>query len=580
MDEKNSIIGKIFFKKYQILKLLGSGEYSKVFLAKNIKNNSLYAAKLEEKEKYKFMKYLEKEAYFLYSLQGFGIPEIITYGHSGKYNILIQQLLGKSLTFLFDNNKNKNKIKDLCMAAIQIIERIEFIHSKFILHHDIKPDNFLVGYPDNKNIYLIDFGLSGKYRSSRTKKHINFLINDSNPGTAEYLSLNASFGIEQTRRDDLESVAYMLIRLGKGKLLWNNVKAKNKIEYLVKIYDMKKYISVEKLCQGLPKEFCIFTKYVRNLKFKEQPNYDYLKKLFLNALKKMGEENDLNFSWINSFERNNSNKIISHNLNTSEKKSLMKKRLINKIKDSNLSKTKINNMISYNEINKKSKKTDEKNNYNSSLIETNTSQKLISFKKNRSEFPLKMLSLSLKQLNRHQIKNNNNNLANIQNYGNKNIKNHNIISFNPPYIINLINDNIKNKTQIETSSNKNSNLIQNESFSPKSQRTKKALNMKKSCIFNPKDNYIRKINSKKKDTNNESKTFRYNSRNNNLINGKSSLFLQSLYETDFCCNNINYKDLETDINYYNGDRNRIYNLLESSIKTYRSDTGNDYNYKY
>ena len=561
MDEEKSVIGKIFFKKYKILKLLGSGEYSNVFLVKNLINKTFYAAKIEEKEKYKFMKYLEKESYILYSLQGYGIPEIITYGHSGKYNILIQQLLGKSLKYLFD--KSKNKIKDLCMAAIQIIDRIKFIHSKYIIHRDIKPENFLVGYPNTNFIYIIDFGLSAKYRSSRTKKHINFQINKFNPGTAEYLSLNASLGVEQTRRDDLESMAYMLIRLGKGKLLWDNVKAKTRIDYLFKIYNMKKNISVEKLCQNLPKEFCIFTEYTRNLKFEELPDYNYLKKLFLNVLKKMGEENDLNFSWINCFERKNNYKRVtspktSRNSNNTSRKSTLRTRLLNKLENSSLSK-------------KHSTIDNENNNMKSQKINVNINnffsaeklifQKVLPGTKTCSKLSRKIPLFNSKKLDNtliSQLKNNNHYLTNSQDF--ENIKKNNI-SPAIPLNINFSKFNIKNASQIIMLPIKNINLNKNESFTPKIQRTKKIT--KTEIKFTSKNNCDNKTIKKnknviKKPKNTHFKNKSMNTSNNNIM--KHSIFLSGL-DKNFNYNNINNNDLETDINYYNGDRNRIYNLV-------------------
>ena len=75
-------------------------------------------------------------------MKGLGIPEVLSYGHSGKYNILIQNLLGISLGELFYRNGNKFCLKDICMFTIQILDRIEFIHSKNIIHRDIKPENF------------------------------------------------------------------------------------------------------------------------------------------------------------------------------------------------------------------------------------------------------------------------------------------------------------------------------------------------------------------------------------------------------------------------------------------------------
>ena len=292
-ESQSELINKLIFSKYKIINRIGKGNFSRVYLVQNKITKKLYAAKLEEKVKSRGI--LEKETCFLCLLKGYGIPEVITYGHSGKYFVLIEQLLGKSLLELF--KKSKNKIKDACMTAIQLIDRLRFIHSKYIVHRDIKPENFLVGYPDSSNIYIIDFGLSRKYRSSRTGNHIKFYVNKAVPGTICFLSLNASAGIESTRRDDLESLAYMLIYLCNGKLPWNDINGQNINECLDKIYLMKKTISLPKLCKNLPNEFITFTKYTRQLKFEQEPDYNYLKNLFIHALKTMNETNYLKFSW-------------------------------------------------------------------------------------------------------------------------------------------------------------------------------------------------------------------------------------------------------------------------------------------
>ena len=334
MKNDNELINKLIFGKYQILKSLGKGSFCDVYLIKNIKTKKLYAAKIEEK--ISSLGRLEKEAYFLYILKGFGIPEVITYGHSGKYNILIEQLLGKSLKELL--KISKNKIKDVCMSAIQIIDILRYVHSKYIVHRDIKPENFLIGNPDLSNIYIIDFGLSRKYRSSRTGKHIEFSINKTIPGTAGYLSLNATTGVEQTRRDDLESLAYMLIYLAKGKLPWTGIKGKNVNECIYKAYLMKSTISLLELCKDLPKEFITFTKYIRQLKFEQEPDYNYLKNLFIHVLKTMKETNDLKFSWIKieKFPSKNDSEIILKNRSPFHKSS-SRTRLLKKIENLQLS---------------------------------------------------------------------------------------------------------------------------------------------------------------------------------------------------------------------------------------------------
>ena len=164
-------VNRIIFQKYLPIKTIGKSPQSAVFLGKCVKEKKYVAIKIQNKNS--MTSDLEQEAYYLYLLRGFGIPKIISYGISGNYKVLVEALLGKSIDVLLNkNNDPKSKMKDICMIAIQIMERIEYIHNKNIIHLDIKPANFLVGNPDDSVIYPIDYGISKKYRSSIKGKHI------------------------------------------------------------------------------------------------------------------------------------------------------------------------------------------------------------------------------------------------------------------------------------------------------------------------------------------------------------------------------------------------------------------------
>ena len=306
----NSLINRLLFKKYRINKLLGRGSFGCAFEGINIIDNSKVAIKVEKKNNQSHL--LELESNFLSILKGFGIPEIKSYGYSGNFYILIEELLGSNLSQILKSIKSYT-IKDLAMIAIQIIDRLEYVHSKNIIHRDLKPENFLVGCKNNSIIYIIDFGISRKFRSSRTGKHIKFGKIGRIFGTLRYISHNASRGMEQSRRDDLESLAYMLVYLFVGKLPWQDVKLRNinfKKKYLEMLY-LKTYLSPETVCKGLPPEFSEYLKYCKNLLFEQDPNYEYLRNLFRNVLRNINSINDLRFSWIN----NNSNNIMELNMN-------------------------------------------------------------------------------------------------------------------------------------------------------------------------------------------------------------------------------------------------------------------------
>ena len=260
------------FKKYKPIKKIGFGSFGSIYSAIRISDKKKFAMKIEKKDKQKNSN-LELEAYYLYNLQGFGFPKLISYGHIQKYNILIESLLDKSLHTIFLKTKTLCGIEDLCLIGLQILDRLEWIHSKNIIYRDVKPENFLIGINDPNIIYVVDFGLCKKYRSSKTGKHILPKLTGKFNGTLRYASSNVVRGKESSRRDDLISLGYMLIYLLKRKLPWpNSFKGLTRQKYSDLVHS-KETNDDGKLFNNLQEELVDYMKYTKNLKFEQEPDY-------------------------------------------------------------------------------------------------------------------------------------------------------------------------------------------------------------------------------------------------------------------------------------------------------------------
>ena len=149
-----------------------------------------------------------------------GIPKVHHYGIVGKYNVLVMDLLGDSLEDLFQFCRKRFDLKTVLMVGSQMLTRIEYVHMQRYIHRDIKPDNFLMGTGKKKaKVYMIDFGLAKKYVSSEGK-HAVYREGKELTGTARYASQNSHLGIEQSRRDDLAGLMYVLLYFMRGSLPW------------------------------------------------------------------------------------------------------------------------------------------------------------------------------------------------------------------------------------------------------------------------------------------------------------------------------------------------------------------------
>jgi len=248
----------IIANKYKIIEKLNNGEFGTIFKAENIRTKEPVAIKMESISVETKMLKRETQIY-QYLGKAVGVPQVKWYGSTEEYNYMVMPLFGDSLA------SKTFSLVDSFSIGQKIVRILSFIHEKGLIHRDVKPDNFVFNQ-DGTDVYIIDFGLCKKYIDN-DNKHIEMKSGKTIIGTPNFVSVNVHNGVEPSRRDDLISVAYIILYLINGGLPWQTKR------------EMKE-IKMQKQCilqwSKTPSKLIEYLTYCENLKFDETPDYEYL----------------------------------------------------------------------------------------------------------------------------------------------------------------------------------------------------------------------------------------------------------------------------------------------------------------
>ena len=267
--------------KYKVLNILGKGSFGICFEGLDTSDNSRVALKVENGGSKQSLVNNELKAHQI--LNGLeGIPKLLAQGIADNRHIIVMELLGEDLYKIYNRLSKQFSLKTIFMLAEQMIDRTRSVHQKGLIHRDLKPENFLIGLEekDRNKLFLIDFGLAERYSDETSGQHLPCNEKTSFSGTVRFCSVNSHKGYTMSRRDDLESIVYILLYFIWSTLPWDGLESTKSGHFYNEVKQKKEDIVESESFEQIPEVIRNFLNYCRLLGYEEIPDYNYWMQMF------------------------------------------------------------------------------------------------------------------------------------------------------------------------------------------------------------------------------------------------------------------------------------------------------------
>ena len=284
---KESVPETLHHGQFSVGELIGSGSFGVVYKGFDNKTQKEVALKFEDIDSKTQQVIVESKVYK--TMEETGVtPKFHWLGATSHHLVLVIDLMGKNLYQLIKMCGGKFSMQTTLLLAYRMLHCIHELHRYGYVHRDIKPENFLLGLGEGErdNIYVIDFGLTKKYVDV-SGAHIGYAEGQPFVGNSRYASLNSLKGIEQSRRDDIESLLYTWVYFARGTLPWVSLGDSKRKPNQQRIMECKQKIKTEELFKDMPREFVRIYFSIRQLRFSDAPNYKLIGSLLSNAYKRL-----------------------------------------------------------------------------------------------------------------------------------------------------------------------------------------------------------------------------------------------------------------------------------------------------